>query len=208
VTRGVAAVAAALLLAACASAPRRAADGPAPPGAEPAQQAREARVQAQPEWWLQGRIAVSTGREGGSGRLEWTRRGDGYELRVSAPVTRQSWRLAVAGGRARIEGLTGGPREGDDPETLLRDATGWTIPLTALPYWARGARAPVAPAQVRYGPDGRPLRIEQAGWAIDYVWPDSADAEFPARIDARRDGARVRLAIDQARLGPESADPS
>lgn len=189
--------AALLLVAGCATVPR-------PPAltaaqAEAAQQAREARWLAHPDWRLQGRIAVSDGRDGGSGRIDWTQRGGAYEVELSAPVTRQSWRLVGDAARARIEGLAGGPREAGDPQALLREATGWELPIAALAHWVRGARAPGAPARIEYGPGGLPARIRQGGWTIDYAWPaPAACTGFPRRIDARRDGARVRLVIDQA----------
>lgn len=190
----------ALALAGCTVAPPR----PAVPAAqaEAAQQAREAAVRAQADWHLDGRIAVANGRDGGSGRIEWTQQGSRYRIAVSAPVTRQSWRLTGDAAAARIEGLPGGPRESEDPAALLHETTGWPVPVEALAWWVRGARAPGEPAVIEFGPDGLPARIAQDGWTIAYVWPDGAAApEFPARIEARRDPVRVRLAIDAARLG-------
>lgn len=188
-----------LALAACASAPVR--TGPAVPEAvaEAAQQARESALRADPSWSLGGRIAISNGRDGGSGRLEWQQAGERFEVALSAPVTRQSWRLSGDATRARLEGLEGGPRIGPDATEVLRAATGWDIPVVALADWVRGARADaLGPASIHYDAAGRPARIEQGGWTIDYVWP-GADAEplRPARIEARRGEARVRLVVDQ-----------
>ncbi|HEY4556014.1 MAG TPA: lipoprotein insertase outer membrane protein LolB, partial [Lysobacter sp.] len=69
----------------------------------------------------------------------------------------------------------------------------------ALSDWVRGARAPgVGPAELRFGADGLPTRIEQGGWIIDYVWPAGAGEEaLPSRIDARRGEARVKLIVDR-----------
>lgn len=195
---------AALILAACVSAPPR----PGVPAAQALrwQQAREARVAGQPDWTLAGRIAVSSGRGGGSGRIDWTRSGDGYAIAVSAPITRQSWRLVGDAGHARLEGLPGGPRESEAPGALLFEATGWDVPLASLAWWVRGVAAPGGPGRLEFGPDGLPRTLAQHGWTIAYDWPDGAvNPEFPARIEARRDSARVKLVIDQARLGTAPA---
>ncbi|HJW46823.1 MAG TPA: lipoprotein insertase outer membrane protein LolB [Lysobacter sp.] len=166
--------------------------------AETAQQAREATVRAQSDWSLTGRIAVSTGAKGGSGRIDWNQQGANYEVALSAPVTRQSWRLSGNTAWARLEGLEGGTREGIDAARLLREATGWDIPVVALADWVRGLRSQaLGAAVVRYGVDHRLAQLEQGGWTIRYVWPQTAGAALPQRIDAVRRDAKVRLLIDQ-----------
>lgn len=191
-------------LAACTSRPIRTELPPAQrEAAEAAQAAREAALRADSDWSLMGRIAVSTGRDGGSGRIDWRQAGERYEVSLSAPVTRQSWRLSGDDAGATLEGLEGGPRAGIDASAVLYEATGWSIPIVALADWVRGARSNAyGPASVEFGADGRLSRIEQSGWTIDYTWPEARPASasapaLPARLDARRGEARVRLIVDQ-----------
>ena len=205
--RACVAVALAVLLSACAVRPVR--EALPAIGTAPAahQAAREAALAQADHWSLQGRVAVSNGRDGGSGRIDWLQAGPRYEVALSAPVTRQSWRLSGDAAGARLEGLEGGTRAGDDPTALLRDATRWEIPVTALSNWARGGRADArhGPASLQYGPDGRLVRIEQAGWTIDYRgWQPAAagGVELPVRLDARRGDATVRLVVDRWDAGP------
>lgn len=202
---GLAAVAAwIVLLSACATLPGPSVAPVLSPAqraaAEAAQQVREARLRAQPVWSLSGRIAVSVGTRGGSGRLDWVQSAGRYEVALSAPVTRQSWRLSGTEGAASLEGLEGGTREGPDAAQLLREATGWEIPVAQLPDWVRGLRAPLADARVDYGTDGRVLRIEQSGWTIEYPEWRVADAgrpDLPRRVIARNGDAMVRLVVDE-----------
>lgn len=186
-------------LAACAT--TRGVDTALPPAqvaaAEAAQAAREAGLRAQDAWSFAGRIAVSNAGQGGSGRIDWRQDGAGFQVALSAPVTRQSWRLSVAPGGAVLEGLDGGARSGPSAGPLLREATGWDIPVDALNHWVRGLRAEgEGPAAITYGTDLRPRRIEQGGWTIDYIWPEAPAAALPSRLDARRDAARLRLIVD------------
>lgn len=189
------------LLAGCAARPARDALPPIAGTPETHQAHREAALARDLQWALQGRVALSNGRDGGSGRIDWQQDGAAYEVSLSAPITRQSWRLSGDGQRARLEGLEGGTREGVDPVGLLREATRWEIPVTALSSWVRGLRAGSAhgSAAVAYGADGRLVRIEQDGWTIDYSgWEaGSAGVEVPNRLNARRGEASVRLVIDQ-----------
>lgn len=185
-------------LAACASAPMHTGPAVSEAEAEAAQRDREAALRQDASWSITGRIAVSNGRDGGSGRLDWRQAGDRFEVALSAPVTRQSWRLSGDATQARLEGLEGGPRVGADAGELLRGATGWDIPVVALADWVRGARADTpGPASIHYDATGRPARIEQGGWTIDYTWPATQAAPLrPSRIEARRGEARVRLVVD------------
>lgn len=183
----------------------------APPVAEAAelatQEAREAALRLDDEWSLAGRVALANGDRGGSGRIDWRQAGESYAVSLSAPITRQSWRLSASAAGATLEGLEGGPRHGPDAGGLLLRNTGWRIPVEALPHWLRGARAPgLGPAVMAFGADGRLARMEQGGWTIEFAeWglPGGAEAPvtgagvaLPHRLEAARGDARVRLVVD------------
>ena len=200
--RGALALVMVALLGACASMPSSPAvvPGGVPVAqAEAAQRERAGLLAAIPAWALQGRVAISNGARGGSGRMEWAQDGRGYAVSLAAPVTRQSWRLEVAAdGYARLEGLEGGDRQGPDADRLLREATGWEIPVDRLGDWVRGLPQ-AGRDEVSYGEDGRLRRIDADGWTIEYQeWLPPADGfpAMPRRLQAVRGEARVRLVLD------------
>ena len=183
------------LLAGCATTPTR----PATPAAS-AEVLDSQRGQVL-EWTVAGRIAVSNGRDGGSGRIDWQQDSGSYVISLSAPVTRQGWRLSGDATHARLDGIKGGPREGADAESLLREATGWEIPVGALGHWIRGigaAEHEFGPVNVSYGPDNLPLRLQQAGWSVEYAgWvPVPNGPALPTRLVATQGQAKVRLVMD------------
>lgn len=159
---------------------------------------------AAPGWAMAGRVALSNGRQGGSGRIEWVQGAGGTHLQLSAPVTRQSWVLDVAAdGVATLQGVADAPLRDSDAARLLRETTGWDIPVSALGCWLRAVAADAGrfgSAQTDYAADLLPRRIEQGDWTIDYAdWqPDPfSRLPMPARIEARRGSNRVRLVIDR-----------
>lgn len=158
---------------------------------------------ASPAWAMTGRVALSNGKDGGSGRIEWSQSAGKARIELTAPVTRQGWALEVDAQGATLQGVPDGPLRGVDAAALLRERTGWDIPVAGLGCWLRGAWASetaFGPALVGYGEDGRVQRIEQAGWIIDYFdWkPDPASGvDLPARITAERNADRVRLVVDR-----------
>ena len=128
-------------------------------------------------------------------------------MQLAAPVTRQSWRLtgdSIDPG-ARLEGLEGGPRGGEDAQLLLLEATGWDVPVAPLSDWVRGLVAAQGPAPDRLGSDaeGRPRRLLQRGWSIEFMdwYPAGAGRPaLPRRIEASRGDAKVRLIVDEWNL--------
>ena len=206
--RGTVVACAILLLSGCATLrDQAAAPAPLPESqraeAEAAQAAREAALQGR-TWDMTGRIALSNGRRGGSGRIEWHGdiAGRAYVVSLSAPVTRQSWRLTGDTAGATLEGLEGGPRSGADAVALLREATGWEIPVRALSAWIVGARAPgeFGAAEIEFAADRSLATLVQGGWTVRYAdWRTGGFAgvdAMPGRIEATRGDARVRLVVD------------
>lgn len=193
--RFLAPIAVALVLAACAPVPvRRAADA----SLLQAQAQREAALAAQPDWSLSGRIAISDGKDGGSGRIDWSQHGRDFDIRLSAPVTRQSWRMVRADGHVRLEGLEGGTREGDDAQALLQQTLGWVVPVDALAAWVRGARATPDDARMQFAADGSPAQVIEQGWTVDYpAWDATTPVPLPHKVFARDGTDRVRLVVDR-----------
>lgn len=189
----VAAVAAALLLVACAGQPRK----PAPPDA-PAlaqQAARESMLAARDDWSLRGRLGVSDGHDSGSGSLEWNQRGSTFRFSVHAPVTGKTWVLSGDHDHARLDGLREQSIESADAGSLLERELGWKVPVAELRYWARGARSP-GTASIEFREDGLPAVIVQGGWTVRYLDYDRAqDPPLPSKVFATRGDYKVRLAI-------------
>ncbi len=162
-----------------------------------AQAARETALAARPDWSLSGKIAISDGKDGGSGRIDWKQHGSDFDIRLSAPVTRQSWRLVREGRRVRLEGLEGGTLQGTDAEALLYQALGWLVPVDALAAWARGARAS-SDAQLEFGADGLPSLLTEDGWSVEYrAWDSVGDPPRPKKVFASQGESKVRLSVDR-----------
>lgn len=179
------------LLAACAPITPR----PMTAGIEAVQSAREAELSRHPDWSFTGRLAISQGSNGGSARVQWHQNGADFDIRLSAPITGQSWRLRRTAGEATLDGMAGGPRQGNDAEALLFDATGWRIPLAAMTAWVRGARA-AGKADLSFDAQGLPAAMTQDGWAVEYRGWFSQSPALPAKVFARKADASVRLVVE------------
>jgi len=179
---------------------------PKPPSSQPpaiTETDRQIWLNAHPNWSFTGRVALRQQGKGGSGRIEWQQQRSHYRIRLSAPVTRQSWQLTgdLAAGYARIEGIEGGPLDGEDAQALLQETTGWDIPVHSLTDWVRGIHHAVG----TFDEQGRPQQFRYGEWNVTYrLWHPSTDPlpSLPKRIEVEHmaggpDAPRIRLVIDR-----------
>lgn len=162
-------------------------------------------------WRFQGRVALTSGKQSGNARVEWQHDLASDVVVLSAPVTRQSWRLEAGQGGAVLHGMADGPRQGGDAASLLRAATGWEIPVELMRDWVRGRPAPPDVGRVsvwRFNeasatPIAGLAGFDQAGWRIDILARDSEGRPTRLNAEAAEASHRVRLVIDQwdARAG-------
>lgn len=171
--------------------------------ADPASTYREraAAVGAWDVWSLTARLGISSGDDGGSGRLDWRQDARRADLRFRGTLGQGSWRLVSQPGAARLEQADGSVRRAVDVEALVREATGWSVPVTALGWWVRGLAWPGADGsgERALNQDGTLRRLVQSGWTIEYERWDAGPAGqvMPTRLEAVRDDLTVKLAISR-----------
>ncbi len=87
----------------------------------------------------------------------------------------------------------------DDPETLMRENLGWSIPIEGLHYWLLGIPDPRSPiATLGLDNKGRMTDMEQAGWRIQVRgYMHTGDVELPAKLFLYTPRMHVRLAVQR-----------
>ncbi|GMU42291.1 MAG: outer membrane lipoprotein LolB [Xanthomonadales bacterium PRO6] len=190
--------AALLALAACAARGVR----EEPPGATDALaaerllSARESQLFERARFELEGRIAVSDGKDGGSGRFEWQQRGAATSLRFYGPASARNWRLEVQPGQALLIESNGAVRTADSAQALLARELRWQFPADALRYWVLGMRAPGGDSEAGLGADGQLAWLHQSGWEIRYLAFDFLhDPPLPRKLYARRGEHQLRISV-------------
>lgn len=146
---------------------------------------------------LEGRIAASDGERAASGRLRWTHRPQGDEWVVFSPLGQVVAQVIGTPDGAMLRNANGERLFAPDTATLLPHVLGVKAPAEHLPYWiqavpAEGARVLQTDAL------GRPARISDSGWIIDY--PEYADDDpqaAPRRVLAQWGEARLRIVVDR-----------
>ena len=149
-----------------------------------------------PAFAVEGRLSATDGREAASGRFEWVHADAHDRLTLFSPLGQVVALLEGGPAGASLEAADGSRREAADVDTLLPEVLGVDLPAARLPRWIQAA--PAADAEVRdLDPAGRPQRVFDQGWRIDYAgYADDTAAAAPQRLEISRGDARVRLIID------------
>lgn len=161
-------------------------------------QARQRVLAGIRDWSFAGRIALSDGKDGFNGNLDWQQRRDFFDARLSGPLGAGSVRVAGDARRIEVTDSYGVVTELRDAERDLQSIYGWQIPLASLRYWALGIPAPGSAAKTDVAAGGTLQHLQQGGWSVSIdQYRDAAGQQMPRRITAVRNATRVRLVIDR-----------
>lgn len=167
-------IAAATLVAACASFEPRPPDGPL-------------------EFQLTGRLAARYESESFTGNVTWSHAQQGDEMLISTPMGQGVARI-VRDARGVVL-RTAEPREyrAADAETLTQKVLGFRLPLAGLGDWVR-ARPSAGEFQAERTPEGRLQSLQQRGWRIEYL---EYEGERPRRLRLLYPGVELRFAVSE-----------
>ncbi|MFC5299868.1 lipoprotein insertase outer membrane protein LolB [Azospira restricta] len=150
------------------------------------------------DFGLDARFSLTYAMERHAGRLAWVHRGAGDELRISSPFGQTVAEISVDPQQARLVAADGQVREAAGAEQLLHDVLGYPLPIGSLAAWVLARPRPGA--QLEADAQGRPRRIVDDGWQIDYDYDDAAADALPSRLVVTRDGGpELRLRIEEWR---------
>ncbi|MDR2032704.1 MAG: lipoprotein insertase outer membrane protein LolB [Azoarcus sp.] len=166
-----------------------------PPPVEPAM--REAAA----AFVFTGRLSATDGERSAAGRLEWQHRPSADRWTVYSPLGQIVARIEDGPEGAALT-LADGTRHraaqaADLMPAFFPGMADAGLPLARLAAWVQAA--PPAGSEVRtLDAQGRPARLIDQGWSIDYLdYQDGTAVALPRRLDIFRDVFRLRLVIEQ-----------
>lgn len=169
---------------------------------------RSAWLDAHPRWSLKGRLGLSDGERGGTLAFDWSAEGDRHQVHLRTLAGGRQWRLEFGPGGALLSGTDMDPQSGPDADLLVREATGWPIPVRWMTHWLLGLPAPER-AALNFAEDGTLAALAVDDWTLDFnrfAVPPGYSVLMPARIEARLPPYRIRAALTGWSFrAPESA---
>lgn len=145
---------------------------------------------------ISGKLALSDGQEGGSGRFIWRQQGAWVSTQFKAPMGQGSWLIEETSDGATLIINNEDPYYAHYAETLIADAVGWAVPWQALKQWFRVRPLNLDQADVQFNQTSQ--TIAEQGWTIVYDrFDDGPRGCLPHRIMASKPPYSIRLVIRQ-----------
>jgi len=172
------------------------ADTDADTAARAAWQAHRARLTVIDGWNLKGRVAVQTGRKGGSATLLWELAGARQTIQLHGPFGGGRIRITAQPGRAELRDSRGRMTAGAHPAEVLRRHTGWRLPFAQLRRWVRGLPGAGARDIVVDG-RGRVKRFSEGDWRVAYQnYAAVGGIDLPQRLSVTARPGRLADLVD------------
>lgn len=135
------------------------------------------------------------------GRLSWTHRSNGEHILIANPIGVAIAEIRSTPGYARLQTGDGRIVESDDADALMEEVTGQRLPVGRLPAWLIGRASPGSPLHL--DEKGRPAKLNEAGWQIDYGYEAEQANALPSRLTLNRDNEiELRLRIEEWKEAP------
>jgi len=161
-------------------------------------QRRQQTMSRMQTWSMGGRSALRFKGNAWTFGLNWVQRNrQQYSLQIRNPITGTVVGiLDQSVGRATLKSR-GKVSTGPDAERLLQQELGVKMPVNGMPYWIRGVMAPQYPVgQVVLDAKGRPKKIVQAGWVMEYFnYRGLGFDALPGKVNISRKQEQVNVRI-------------
>lgn len=145
---------------------------------------------------LEGRLQVRDGERQAVAGLSWQHGPTGDEWLLTGPLGQGLAQIDAQPGRARMTLADGRRLEAPTAAELAESALGVAAPLAELPLWATARVRPGAELR-EVDAVGRPRRVVDGGWTIEYIeYVGEAAEDLPRKIDVHRGDTRLRLIVD------------
>ncbi len=149
-------------------------------------------------WQVSGKLGVRQDNRSDSAVInQWVQQDLRFDINLSSPV--------FGLGATAIQGTPEGiwftrsgeqPVYSEDPEGLIRQQVGWSLPIRHLLYWVKGIPAPGPFQDILFDQNGNLYQLQQAGWDIVYEsYHPTIPYALPRKIVLRRDKVRLTFII-------------
>ncbi|MGI9227820.1 MAG: lipoprotein insertase outer membrane protein LolB [Gammaproteobacteria bacterium] len=148
-------------------------------------------------WSLKGRVAGRSNNEGFRAGVRWRQQQHIFDIDLHGPLGRKVAVIKGKEGDVQLTTSKGESYSAADPEDLMQDLFGYSLPVNGLRYWMRGIPDPQQKyASLELDKQGRLKQLNQAGWLIDYNRYHDGEPAMPAFIKITNQVLDANIVID------------
>jgi outer membrane lipoprotein LolB len=160
-------------------------------------QARQEQLIQLTDWKISGRTAITQEKEGWNAGLNWVQQGGQFEIKLLGPFSQGGVTLMGNNHAVSLTMDDGTVLTAATPESLIAEALGIYLPVSALRSWVRGIPySELTVEQLMFNEKGQLTHLEQQGWNIDYKrYIPFQRYTMPAKVFIRHESLSLRLII-------------
>jgi outer membrane lipoprotein LolB len=149
------------------------------------------------QWQLQGRTAITQGKEGWNAGLRWQENQGAYQIKIEGPFSQGGITLEGNASQAVLTMTDGQKISARDPEILIKEALGIQLPVSALRDWVRGIPySSINIDQLELDTEGQVTHLVQQGWDISFLkYVPFGIYSLPTKIFIKNQDLSLRLAV-------------
>jgi len=160
--------------------------------------ARRTQLNRIHHWQLEGAIAIKTPQKTLSAYLNWQQFSSHYQLTLFGPFGIGTVTMKGSKNQFSLQTPDRKIYRARNPETLIRQQLGWTLPVSNLYFWIRGLPAPHHNAQKRFDAYHHLTALKQQGWSIEYLkYTGIHGTDLPTKIILMNANIKLRIVISQ-----------
>ena len=180
-----------------------------PPGSEiskqAAWQAHRASIESMQTWKLKGRVAGKSNNEGFRAGVQWNQLQHNFVIDLYGPLGRKVAVITGKQGNVQLKTSKGESFEADDPEKLMQNLFGYSLPVNGLRHWLLGIPDPEqVHALLELDDLGHLKKLNQTGWLIEYKRYHNGAPALPSLINISNPTLDANIKIDRWTLGTQT----
>lgn len=161
----------------------------------------KANLQTLHSWELKGRVAGKSNDQGFRAGVTWYQKQHDFVIDLHGPLGRKVAVITGKPGNVQLKTSKGENFVANDPEKLMQELFGYTLPVNGLRYWLLGVPDPKqAQLSIQLDEHGRLIRLEQAEWVIDYKRYHNGVPALPALMQISNVSLNANIKIDHWQL--------
>jgi outer membrane lipoprotein LolB len=151
---------------------------------------------ANSSWREQGIFSYQDNHHGFSASYIWQNTKDHYAIELMGPLGTGHAKLLVNTKTTLLTTGDGKTFQADNPQLLMEQNLGWSMPVANLKYWLWATPKPNQAFTLKRSTQGDVTQLEQAGWCIQYInYHRFSNYRLPEKIVLTQNNKKIMLVI-------------
>jgi len=155
-------------------------------------------------WNIMGKLGIRTPEQSNSARFNWQQLEQHFDISVTNLLGQSV--ASISGSDKEVQLIIAGHGNyiTDQPDTLLQQELGWTLPISMLRYWVKGIPSPDSEAIYQLNNQGLMDSLSQADWQVDFIRYKALESHsLPSKIRLQQGNIKLTLIIKRWSLNPD-----